>query len=57
MSEDDQLELLIEQTINGVVATFPIQFRLDRKKDTLKVDNPKEFVHGIIIGMVSIAPP
>jgi len=52
MSEDEQLEMLIEKTINGVMATIPIHLEeIEQNKDTLKVNDPKEFVYGIIIGM------
>ena len=52
MSEDEQLEMLIEKTINGAMATIPIHLEeIEQNKDTLKVNDPKEFVYGIIIGM------
>ncbi len=52
MSEDEQLEMLIEQTINGAVATIPTHLEeIEQNKDTLKVNDPKEFVYGIIMGM------
>jgi hypothetical protein len=45
MSEDEQLEMLIEKTINGAMATIPIHLEeIEQNKDTLKVNDPKEFV-------------
>ncbi len=52
MSEDEQLEMLIEQTINGAMATNPTHLEeIEQNKDILKVNDPKVFVYGIIIGM------
>ena len=52
MSEDEQLEMLIVETINGAMATIPTHLKeIEQNKDTLKVNDPKEFVYGIIIGM------
>ncbi len=51
MSED-QLETLIEQTINGAVATIPSYLEeIKENKEIFKVENPKEFVFGIVMGM------
>ena len=51
MSED-QLEMLITQTINGAIATIPSYLEeIKENKDTLKVENPKEFVFGVVMGM------
>ena len=51
MSED-QLEMLIAQTINGAMATIPSYLEeINQNKDELKVENPKEFVYGIVMGM------
>lgn len=51
MSED-QLEMLIVQTINGAVSTIPAYLEeIKENKETLKVENPKEFVYGIVMGM------
>ena len=51
MSED-QLEAIILQTINGAVATIPAYLEeISQNKETLKVEDPKEFVYGIVIGM------
>ena len=53
MSEDEQLEMLIEQTINGAIAAIPSQLEeIKQSKDILKVENPNEFVFGVIMGMV-----
>ncbi len=52
MSEDEQLEMLIEQTINGAIAAIPSQLEeIKQNKVILKVENPNEFVFGIIMGM------
>ena len=51
MSEE-QLEMLITQTINGAIATIPSYLEeIKENKDVLKVDNPQEFVYGIVMGM------
>jgi ABC-type cobalamin transport system permease subunit len=51
MSEDE-LETLILQTINGAVATIPSYLEeIKENKEIFKVDNPKEFVYGIVMGM------
>ncbi len=51
MSED-QLEMLITQTINSAIATIPSYLEeIKENKDTLKVENPQEFVYGIVMGM------
>ena len=51
MSED-QLEMLITQTINGAIATIPSYLEeIEENKEILKVDNPKEFVYGVVMGM------
>lgn len=51
MSED-QLEMLIAQTINGAMATIPSYLEeINQNKEELKVENPKEFVYGIVMGM------
>ncbi|HET6518064.1 MAG TPA: hypothetical protein VFG25_07595 [Nitrosopumilaceae archaeon] len=52
MSEDEQLEMLIEQTISGAIATIPSHLEeIEQNKDTLKVNDTKEFVYGIVMGM------
>ena len=51
MSEE-QLEMLITQTINGAMATVPAYLEeIKENKDVLKVENPQEFVYGIVMGM------
>lgn len=51
MSED-QLELLITQVINGAISTIPAYLdEIKENKDVLKVENPQEFVYGIVMGM------
>ncbi len=49
---EDQLESIITQTINGAVATIPSYLEeIKENKEMFKVENPKEFVFGIVIGM------
>jgi len=51
MSEE-QLEEIIIQTINGAVATIPSYLEeIKENKEIFNVDNPKEFVYGIVMGM------
>ena len=51
MSEE-QLEMLITQTINGAMATVPAYLQeIKENKEVLKVENPQEFVYGIVMGM------
>ena len=49
---DEQMEMLITQTINGAVATIPAYLEdIKQNQETLKVKNPKEFVYGMVMGM------
>ena len=49
---DKELEAIIEQTINGAVSTIPgYMDEIKENKDTLKVEDPKEFVYGMVMGM------
>ncbi len=49
---EGELEMLIIQTINGAVATIPSYLEeIKENKETLKVENPQEFVYGIVMGM------
>ena len=51
MSED-QLEASIIQVINGAVSTIPAYLdEIKENKEVLKVEDPKEFVYGIVMGM------
>ncbi len=48
----DQLEEIIIQVINGAVTTIPSYLEdIKENKETLKVENPQEFVYGIVMGM------
>jgi hypothetical protein len=52
MSEDEQLENLIIQTLDGALQTIPIYMKeVEQNKSELKVENVKEFVYGIVMGM------
>ncbi len=49
---DKELESIITQTINSAVTTIPTYLKeIKENKETLKVENPQEFVYGIIMGM------
>ncbi len=52
MSDDEQIEMLIEQTISGAIATIPSHLQeIKQNQDELKIKDPKEFVYGLIMGM------
>lgn len=52
MSQEDQLEMLITQTLNGAIATIPAYLEeIKQNKETFKVEKPEEFVYGMIMGM------
>lgn len=52
MSVDEQVEAVITQAINGAVATIPAYMEdIVQNKDVLKVEDPKEFVYGMVMGM------
>jgi len=49
---EEQMEELITQTINGAVLTIPAYLEdIKQNKETLKVNSPQEFVYGMIMGM------
>ena len=49
---DEQIETLITQTINGAALTIPAYLEdIKQNQETLKVENPQEFVYGMIMGM------
>ncbi len=48
----EELETIIEQTINGAILTIPAYMdEIKENKEILKVEDPKEFVYGIVMGM------
>ena len=48
----EQIELIITQTINGAVLTIPAYLEdIKQNQKILKVENPQEFVYGMIMGM------
>lgn len=50
--EESQIEELINQTINGTVLSIPHYLsEIEENKDQLKIQTPKEFVYGLIMGM------
>jgi hypothetical protein len=52
MSEDDQLEQLINQTLDGALSMIPSYLsEIEQNKEDLKVKDVREFVYGIVIGM------
>ena len=52
MNENEQLEQLINQTLDGAMATIPAHLlEIEQNKELLKVENPKEFVYGLIMGI------
>jgi len=49
---EEELETLITQTINAAVSTIPSYLKeIKENEETLKVENPQEFVYGIVMGM------
>ena len=49
---EEQIEMLITQTINGAALTIPAYLEdIKQNQETLKVENPQEFVYGMIMGM------
>ena len=52
MGIDEQIEAVIVQTINGAIATIPAYMEdIKQNGDILKVENPHEFVYGMVMGM------
>jgi len=50
--DEEQIEMLITQTINGAVLTIPAYLEdIKQNQEILKVENPQEFVYGMIMGM------
>ncbi len=50
--KEEELENVIEQTINGAILTIPAYMdEIIENKETLKVEDPKEFVYGMVMGM------
>jgi len=50
--DEDALETLISQTLDGALATIPMHLQeIEQNKGELKVDSPKEFVYGLVMGM------
>ncbi len=51
MSEDEQLEQLINQTLDGSLATIPAHLQeIEQNNQIIQAENPKEFVFGLIVG-------
>jgi hypothetical protein len=52
MSEEQQLEELINQTLDGTLSTIPIYLQeIEQNKAELHVENVREFVFGVIMSM------
>lgn len=52
LMSNDQLESLILQVINGAITTIPSYLEeIKENKEVLKVENPQEFVYGVVMGM------
>ncbi len=50
--KEKELENIIEQTINGAISTIPAYMdEIKENKETFKVEDPKEFVYGMVMGM------
>jgi len=50
--DEEQIEMLITQTINGAALTIPAYLEdIKQNQEILKVENPQEFVYGMIMGM------
>ena len=50
--DEKELESIIEQTINGAIMTIPAYMEeINESKEILKVEDPKEFVYGMVMGM------
>lgn len=52
VSEEEQLEQLILQTLDGALAMIPSYMQeIEQNKGELKIENVREFVYGTIMGM------
>lgn len=52
MSQEEQIEQLIIQTLDGALSMVSAYINeVEQNKDELKVENVKEFVYGMIMGM------
>jgi hypothetical protein len=52
MSEEELIEQLITQTLDGALQTIPVYMaEIEQNKSELKVENTKEFAYGVIMGM------
>lgn len=50
--EDSQIEELINQTMNGTMLSIPDYLKeINENQKQLKIEAPKEFVYGLIMGM------
>ena len=50
--DEKQIEMLITQTINGASLTIPAYLEdIKQNQELLKVENPQEFIYGMIMGM------
>ena len=52
MSDEEQMEMIIVQTIDGAIATIPTYIEeIKQNKEMFKVEKAEEFVYGMVMGM------
>ena len=52
MSEEELIEQIITQTLDGALQTIPVyMMEIEQNKTELQVENTKEFAYGVIMGM------
>lgn len=52
MSEDEQIEQIITQTLDGALQSIPVyMMEIEQNKSELQVESVKEFAYGVIMGM------
>ena len=52
MDENQTLEELVKRTIDGAIQSIPAHFyEIQSSSDILKVNDQKEFVYGLVLGM------
>ena len=52
MDENQTLEELVKRTIDGAIQSIPAHFyEIQSSNDILKVNDQKEFVYGLVLGM------
>lgn len=52
MSEEEQIEQIITQTLDGALQSIPVYImEIEQNKSELQVESVKEFAYGVIMGM------